>query len=190
MTRSDRKKGTCYFFFGGPDRTEDGRKGTGYFSLGGLDRIAGSKDAHKSAVAQKGKRKSCLFPFLLFAAVALAGCGEPMFENAGSQASLLEDREACAADINNSPAANAYRQDPDAHPEYPGEVFGELNRCIERRGWKLVQSEQDQERLRDAIVKEARQQTPPASISDSKTRDSLVRAVDQRFSLRNEVKKD
>jgi hypothetical protein len=25
-----------------------------------------------------------------------AGCGEPMFDNAGSQNSLLEDREACA----------------------------------------------------------------------------------------------
>jgi hypothetical protein len=119
----------------------------------------------------------------------MTGCGEPAFENAGSQASLLEDREACAVEVNTSRAAESYRQNPDAHPEYPGEVFGEMNRCIERRGWKLVQSEQEQEQLRDAIVKEARQQIPPASISDSKTRETLARAVEQRFSLRNEVKK-
>ena len=37
-----------------------------------------------------------------------AGCGEPMFENAGSQHSLLEDREACAMEIDQSPAAIAY----------------------------------------------------------------------------------
>jgi hypothetical protein len=121
--------------------------------------------------------------------VALTGCGEPMFENAGSQASLLEDREACAVEVNTSLAAEAYRLNPDAHPEYPGEVYNEMNRCIERRGWKLVQSEQDQQQLRDAIVKEARQNAPPASISDSKTRETLARAVEQRFSLRNEVKK-
>jgi hypothetical protein len=32
----------------------------------------------------------------LIAALGLVGCGEPAFENAGSQASLIEDREACA----------------------------------------------------------------------------------------------
>ena len=120
----------------------------------------------------------------------LTACGEPVFENAGSQGSLLEDREACASEINSSQAADAYRQDPDAHPEYPGEVFDELNRCIERKGWKQVRSEQEQEQLRDTIVKEAAQKTPPSSISDSKATESLARAVEQRFSLRNEVKKD
>ena len=166
----------------------DGRKGTGYFFAGSPDRTAEPKDSHNSAIGQRGKRNSSLSPFLF--AMALAGCGEPMFENAGSQASLLEDREACAMEVNNSPAAEAYRQNPDAHREYPGEVFDELNRCIERRGWKIVQSEQGQEQLRDAIVKEARQQTPPSSISDSKARESLARAVQQRFSLQSEVKKD
>jgi hypothetical protein len=122
--------------------------------------------------------------------IVLAGCGEPAFENAGSQASLLEDREACAAEVNNSPAAEAYRQNADAHPEYPAQVFNEMNQCIERKGWKLVQSEQEQEQLRDAIVKEARQNASPASISASKATESLARAVEQRFSLRNEVKKD
>ena len=120
----------------------------------------------------------------------LAGCGEPAFENAGSQASLLEDREACAAEIDKSAAANAYRQNPDAHTEYPMQVFDEMNRCIERRGWKQVRSQEEQEQLRDAIVKEAKQTAPPSSISDSKAREALARAVEQRFSLRSEVKKD
>src|SRR5262249_40103509 len=120
----------------------------------------------------------------------LTACGEPAFENAGSQASLLEDREACAAEIENSAGANAYRQNPDAHREYPMQVFGEMNRCIERRGWKQVRSQEEQEQLRDAIVKEARQTASPSSISDSKARESLARAVEQRFSLRSEVKKD
>ena len=121
--------------------------------------------------------------------IVLAGCGEPAFENAGSQASLLEDREACTAEIDQSPAANAYRQNPDAHPEYPMQVFGEMNRCIERKGWKQVLSQHEQEQLRDAVVKEVAQKAPPALFSDSKATESLARAVEQRFSLRNEVKK-
>ena len=122
--------------------------------------------------------------------IVLAGCGEPAFENAGSQASLLEDREACAAEIDKSAAASAYRQNPDAHPQYPAEVYNEMNRCIERRGWKQVRSQEEQEQLRDAIVKEAKQTAPPSSISDSKARESLARAVEQKFSLRSEVKQD
>jgi hypothetical protein len=49
----------------------------------------------------------------------LAGCGEPLYENAGSSNSLLEDREACAMEIDRSPAAMAYRQNPVAHADYP-----------------------------------------------------------------------
>ena len=122
--------------------------------------------------------------------IVLAGCGEPAFENAGSQATLLEDREECAAEVNNSPAAEAYRQNPYAHGEYPAQVFDEMNRCIERKGWKQVRSQQEQDQLRDTIVKEAKQTAPPSSISDSKARESLARAVEQKFSLRSEVKKD
>ena len=44
--------------------------------------------------------------------VVLSGCGEPMFDNAGSQNSLLEDREACAKEMEKSPAAIAYRRNP------------------------------------------------------------------------------
>jgi hypothetical protein len=70
--------------------------------------------------------------FFLAAAI-LTACGEPMFENAGSQKSLLEDREVCAMEINQSPAALAYRENPSAHPDYPNQVFEEMNRCIERK---------------------------------------------------------
>jgi len=61
-----------------------------------------------------------------------------MFDNAGSQNSLLEDREACAMEIDQSPAALAYRQNPTAHPEYVSQVFEDMNRCIERKGWRQV----------------------------------------------------
>ena len=124
---------------------------------------------------------------MLLAGFAFTACGEPAFENAGSQASLIEDREACVAEVNNSPAAEAYRRNPDDHPEYPTQVFNEMNRCIERKGWRLVQSEQDQEQLRAAIMKEA--QKAPPSMAESKAKESLARAVQQRFSLQNEVQK-
>jgi hypothetical protein len=68
------------------------------------------------------------------ALVLLNACGEPMFENAGSRNSLLEDREACAVEIDKSPAATAYRQNPTAHPNYVSHVFEDMNRCIEGKG--------------------------------------------------------
>ena len=115
--------------------------------------------------------------FFLAAAV-LTGCGEPMFENAGSQKSLLEDREACAVEINQSPAALAYRENPSAHPDYPNQVFEEMNRCIEHKGWKQVRSQQEQKQLSDAIATEADHTKPPVSLSDSKTTDAFTRAVE------------
>jgi hypothetical protein len=36
-----------------------------------------------------------------------AGCREPIFENAGSKNSLLEDRDACAMEMEQNPAAIA-----------------------------------------------------------------------------------
>lgn len=131
---------------------------------------------------------------LFLTLIVLAGCGEPAFENAGSQASLLEDREACAAQIDQSPAANAYRQNPDAHPEFPVDVFNDMNRCIEQKGWKQVRSLQEQEQLRDAIVSEATRTAPPSSLSDPKAA-ALVRAVEDRqartsSSVLSGVKKD
>ena len=118
---------------------------------------------------------------VLIALSSLIACGEPEFENAGSQASLFEDREGCAAEIDKSPAANAYRQNPDAHPEFPVDVFNEMNLCIERKGWKQVRSQEEQEKLREEIVKEARQEVPTLPIADSKTSESFVHAVKQRL---------
>ena len=85
---------------------------------------------------------------IIFVVALLSACGEPMFDNAGSQNSLLEDREACAMEMEKSPAALAYRQNPTAHPEYVSQVFTDMNRCIERKGWKQVRSQQEQEQVR------------------------------------------
>ena len=119
--------------------------------------------------------------FLVAAMALLTGCGEPMFDNAGSQQSLLEDREACAMEMEQSPAALAYRQNPTAHPEYVGQVFTDMNQCIERKGWQQVRSQQEQEQVREAITSELAQTGQPASISDSKATDAFVRGVEERL---------
>ena len=118
---------------------------------------------------------------LMLVVVLLTACGEPMFENAGSQNSLLEDREACAMEMEQSPAAVAYRQNPTAHPEYVSQVFTDMNRCIERKGWKQVRSQQEQEQLREAITSELAQTGQPAPRSDSKATDAFVRGVEERL---------
>lgn len=99
----------------------------------------------------------------MFVAALLSACGEPMFENAGSQHSLLEDREACTLEIDQSPESLAYRQNPSAHPEYVSQVFTEMNRCIERKGWKQVRMQQEQEQVREVIISELAQTGQPAS---------------------------
>jgi hypothetical protein len=58
-----------------------------------------------------------------FALPFLAGCGEPMFEKACSRHSLLEDRKACAMEMEQNPAAIAYRQNPTAQYSV---IFGVL----------------------------------------------------------------
>ena len=100
------------------------------------------------------------------ALVLLSACGEPMFEHAGSRHSLLEDREACAVEINNSLAATAYRQNPMAHPDFVRHVFEDMNRCIEGKGWKQVLSPQEQERLKGAMTSELTHARSPVSISE------------------------
>jgi len=100
------------------------------------------------------------------ALVLLNACGEAIFENAGSRNSLLEDREACAVKINNSPAATAYRQNPTAHPDYVSQVFEDMNRCIEGKGWKQVRSPQEQVRLKGAITSELTHAHTPVSITE------------------------
>ena len=104
-----------------------------------------------------------------------------MFDNAGSQNSLLEDREACALEMEKSPAALAYRQNPTAHPEYVSQVFTDLNQCIERKGWKQVRSQQEQEQVNQAIKSELAQTGQPAPRSDPKATDAFVRGVEERL---------
>lgn len=72
----------------------------------------------------------------------LSACGEPVYENAGSQHSLLEDQEACAAELEQSSEAIAYRQNPTAHPDYVSQVFAGMDHCLERKGWKQVSAQQ------------------------------------------------
>ena len=118
---------------------------------------------------------------IFFVVALLSACGEPMFDNAGSQHCLLEDREACAMEMEKSPAALAYRRNPTAHPEYVSQVFTDMNQCIERKGWKQVRSQQEQEQVNQAITSELAQTAPPASISDPKAREALARAVEERL---------
>ena len=84
--------------------------------------------------------------YALCVLVLLSACGEPMYEHAGSPHSLLEDQEACAREMDQSPDALAYRRNPTAHSEYLGPTFADLNRCIERKGWKLFSAQPQQAR--------------------------------------------
>ena len=120
-------------------------------------------------------------PLALMSLMFLAGCGEPVFENAGSPNSLLEDQEACAMEMEKSPAALAYRENPNAHPDYVSQVFADMNQCIERKGWKQVRSQQEQEWVREATMSELAQTGQPAPRSDPKGREAFVRAVEDRL---------
>ena len=115
--------------------------------------------------------------FLVAAMALLTGCGEPMFENAGSPNSLLEDREACAKEMEKSPAAIAYRQNPTAHPEYVSQVFEDVNRCIEHKGWRQVKSQPSSEQVHEAITSELAQTGQPAPLSDPKATEAFVRGA-------------
>ena len=118
---------------------------------------------------------------IIFVVALLSACGEPMFDNAGSQHSLLEDREACAMEMEQSPAAIAYRQNPTAHPDYVSQVFTDMNRCIERKGWKQVRSQQEQEQVNQAMRSELDHTGQPATRSDPKATDAFVRGVEERL---------
>jgi len=134
-------------------------------------------------------------PFMLLSLLLLAGCGEPMYANNGSQHSLLEDREACAMEIEQSPSTLAYRENPSAHPDYPNQVFEELNRCIERKGWKQVRSQQEQEQVREAVASQITRTAPSLPIEDPQAAQSFVQAVEDTLagsssSVPSGVKKD
>jgi hypothetical protein len=133
--------------------------------------------------------------FTLLSLLFLAGCGEPMYDNNGSQHSLLEDREACAMKIEQSPAALVYREYPSAHPDYPNQVFDELNRCIERKGWKQVRSPQEQGQIRDAVASQAMRTAPALSVKDSQSTQAFVQGIEDTLarssaSVPSEAKKD
>jgi hypothetical protein len=118
---------------------------------------------------------------IILGVALLSACGEPMFDNAGSQNSLLEDREACAMEMEKSPAALAYRQNPAAHPEYVSQVFTDMNQCIERKGWKQVRSQQEQEQVNQAMRSELAQTEQPVPRSDPKATEAFVRGVEERL---------
>jgi hypothetical protein len=118
---------------------------------------------------------------IIFVVALLSACGEPMFDNAGSQHSLLEDREACAMEMEQSPAAIAYRQNPMAHPDYVSQVFTDMNRCIERKGWKQVRSQQEQEQVNQAMRSELDHTGQPVPRSDPKATEAFVRGVEERL---------
>ena len=118
---------------------------------------------------------------LILVVAWLAGCGEPVFENAGSPNSLLEDREACVMEMEKSPAAIAYRKNPTAHPDYVSQVFTDMNQCIERKGWKQVRSLPEQEQVREATTSELAHTSQPVALSDPKAREALVQAVEDRL---------
>jgi len=125
----------------------------------------------------------------------LAGCGEPMFENAGSQQSLIVDREACAMEMEQSPAAIAYRLNPTAHPDYVSQVFTDINRCIEGKGWKQVKSQPSSEQVHEAITSELAQTGQPVPLSEPKAREAFARAVEDRLapsssSIQSATRKD
>ena len=84
-------------------------------------------------------------------------------------------------EIDQSPAALAYRQNPTAHPDYVSQVFTDMNQCIERKGWKQVRSQQEQEQVREAITSELTQTGSPAPRLDPKATEAFVRGVEERL---------
>ncbi|MGQ0555521.1 MAG: hypothetical protein ACT4PN_06210, partial [Nitrospiraceae bacterium] len=101
---------------------------------------------------------------ILSGLAVLSACGEPVYEHAGSPHSLLEDREACAREMDQSPDALAYRRNPAVHPDYLSRVFTDMNRCIERKGWKLLSAQPQQ--VREPAMSELAQAGRPAPRSD------------------------
>ena len=84
-------------------------------------------------------------------------------------------------EMEQSPAAPAYRQNPTAHPDCVNQVFIDTNRCIESKGWKQVRSPQEQEQVREAITSELAQTGQPALRSDPKATEAFVRAVEDKL---------
>jgi hypothetical protein len=80
---------------------------------------------------------------LLFALTAtMNGCFGPMtFENVGSANTLEQDRYDCEIIVNSGPFAHAYARDPMGNMGYPYMARKEMQRCLERKGWRLTDGE-------------------------------------------------
>jgi hypothetical protein len=78
-------------------------------------------------------------------------------------------------------AAIAYRQNPTAHPEYVRQVFTDMDRCIEGKGWKQVQSQPSSEQVHEAITSELVHGSQPVGLSDPKATEAFVRGVEERL---------
>jgi len=115
---------------------------SGEASLRGEDGVRQKSAAYNNDGTTMTLRRRIL-TWALMAAALLSGCGEAKFEDAGSRNSLAEDRQACAVEVANSPAALAYRQNPAAHPDYPSQAFADMIHCTERKGWKQVGAERE-----------------------------------------------
>ena len=81
-------------------------------------------------------------------------------------------------EIEQSPVVLAYRENPSAHPDYPNQIYDEVNRCIERKGWKQVRSPQEQEQVRDAVASQATRTAPSVPIRDAQATQAFVQAVE------------
>ena len=75
------------------------------------------------------------------------------------------------------PAVLAYRQNPTAHPDYVSQVFKDVNRCIEHKGWRQVKSQPSSEQVHEAITSELAQTGQPAPRSDPKATEAFVRGA-------------
>ena len=132
----------------------------GEASLRGEDGVRQKSAAYNGDGTTMTLRRRIL-TWALMAAVLLSGCGEPKFQNVGSRNSLAEDRQACAVEVANSPAAQAYRQKPAAHPDYPSQqAFADMIHCTERKGWEQVGAERESQPAGNADVSSRLDSTP------------------------------
>ncbi len=81
-------------------------------------------------------------------------------------------------ELEQSPDAMAHRQNPIAHPEYVGRVFADMNRCIERKGWKLLSAQPQQ--AREPATSGFAQAGRPAPRSDPRATGVAVLGVEER----------
>ena len=71
----------------------------------------------------------------------------------------------------------------------------DMNRCIERKGWKQVKSQQEQERMRGAITSELTHNSQSVGLLDPKANEAFAGALEDRLadpsnSAQNVLRKD